>query len=76
MDELIRQLKNPNLPDLPMQMPFRIEMWTADEQHIRWVVACAGTVSIAHGAFDVAIKNHPNERWTLRNGIMVIRKHP
>src|SRR5438477_106562 len=76
MDGLIRQLKNPNLHDIPMQLPFRVEMWTGDGQHIRWVTACAGTVSIAHGAFDAAIKNYPGERWTLRNGILVIREHP
>src|SRR5947199_5082608 len=76
MDALIRQLKNPNLHDIPMQLPFRVETWTGDGQHIRWVTACASTVSIAHGAFDAAIKNYPSERWTLRNGISVIRGYP
>jgi hypothetical protein len=76
MDGLIRQINNPNLHDLPMQMPFRVEMWTGDGQHIRWVTACAGTISIAHGAYDAAVKNFPNERWTLRNGILVVREYP
>jgi hypothetical protein len=47
MDALIRQLSNPNLHDLPINLPYHIEMWTADEQHIRWVIGCASTVSVA-----------------------------
>ena len=76
IDDLIRQINNPNLHDIPMQMPFRVEMWTGDGQHIRWVTSCASTVSIAHGAFEAAIKSHPSERWTLRNGSLVVREYP
>jgi hypothetical protein len=31
---------------------------------------------VAHGAFEAAVQNWPHERFTLRNGTMVIRKHP
>jgi hypothetical protein len=56
-------------------MPFRVEMWDSDDQHIRWVAATCDTVSVAHGAFDAAIKTYPNYRWKLRNGMLVLRKH-
>jgi hypothetical protein len=75
LDGLLRQLSNPNIHDIPFQMPFRIEMWDRHEQHIRWVIAAADTVTVAHGAFDAAVKFYPAQSWTLRNGILVIREH-
>ena len=39
VDELLRQLANPNLHDIPRNLPFRVEMWDQSEQHIRWVIA-------------------------------------
>jgi hypothetical protein len=35
-----------------------------------------GNVLVAHGAFDHTIKSWPDQRFTLRNDIMVIREHP
>jgi hypothetical protein len=40
----------------------------------RWVIAASSSVAIAHAALDVAIANYPGERFTLRNGILVIRR--
>jgi hypothetical protein len=48
VDELLRQLANPNLHDIPRNLP----------------------------ALDAAISNYPDQRFTLRNGILVIRQHP
>lgn len=65
VDDLLRELANPNLPDIPMR----------DQQHIRWVIAATSTIAIGRAAFDVAISTHPHEHLTLRNGAQVIRQH-
>lgn len=75
VDALLRELENPNLHDI-VSMSFRVELWDRNTQHIRWVVAAAGTITVAHAAFDAAVKNWPSERFTLRQGIMLIREHP
>ena len=76
VDELLRQLANPNLHDIPRNLPFRVEMWDQSDQHIRWVIAASAGVAVGHAALDAAIANYPDQRFTLRNGILVIRQHP
>ena len=76
VDDLLRQLANPNLHDIPRNLPFRVEMWDGSDQHIRWVIAAAASVAVGHAAMDAAIANYPDQRFTLRNGILVIRQHP
>ena len=75
IDELLRELANPNLHDIPSRLPFRVEMWDRSEQHVRWVIAATSSVSVGHAALDAAIANYPGERYTLRKGILVIREH-
>lgn len=75
VDELLRQLANPNLHDIPTNLPFRVELWDQNNQHIRWVIAASSSVAIGHAALDVAIASHPQERLSLRNGVLVIREH-
>ena len=75
VDGLLRQLANPNLHDIPTQLPFRVELWDRSDQHIRWVIAASSSVAIGHAALDAAIANFPDQRFTLRNGILVIRQH-
>ncbi len=75
VDALLRELANPNLHDLPMRLPFRVEMWDRNDQHVRWVLAASSSVAIGHAALDAAIANYPGQRCTLRNGILVIREH-
>jgi len=75
IDELLRELANPNLHEIPTRLPFRVEMWDRTDQHIRWVLAATSSVAIAHAALDTAIANYPGQRCTLRNGILVIREH-
>ena len=52
-----------------------MELWDRHDQHIRWVIAASSSVAIGHAALDAAIANYPAQRFTLRNGILVIRKH-
>jgi hypothetical protein len=73
VDELLRQLAKPNLHDIPRNLPFRVEMWDQWDQHIRWVIAASASVAVGHAAMDAAIANYPDPRFTLRNGILVIR---
>jgi hypothetical protein len=75
VDKLLRELANPNLHDIPGNLPFRVELWDRHDQHIRWVIAASASVAIGHAALDTAIASYPDQRFTLRNGILVIRKH-
>jgi hypothetical protein len=75
VDKLLRELENPNLHDIA-NMSFRVELWDRHALHIRWVVAAAGSVFVAQAAFDEAVRNWPDEHFTLRQGIMLIREHP
>jgi hypothetical protein len=75
VDKLLRELANPNLHDIA-NMNFRIELWERHAEHIRWTVAASGSIVLAHAAFDAAVKEWPHERFTLRNGIMLMREHP
>ena len=58
VDELLRQLANPNLHDIPRNLPFRVEMWDCNDQHIRWVIAASASVVVGHAALDAAIANY------------------
>lgn len=61
--------------DIPVNLPLRVELWDRQDQHIRWVIAATSSVSIGHAALDTAIASYPDQRFTLRNGIQVIREH-
>ncbi len=75
IDKLLCELANPDLHDIPMRLPFRVEMWDRSDQRVRWVIAASASVAIGHAALDAAIANYPGQRFTLRNGILVIREH-
>lgn len=75
VDRLLRELANPNLHDIPTRLPFRVELWDRHDQHIRWVIAASASVAVGHAALDAAIAAYPGERFTLRNGILVIRDY-
>ena len=59
IDELLRELANPNLHDIPTRLPFRVELWDRHDQHIRWVIAAASSVAVGHAALDAAIASYP-----------------
>ena len=69
------QTPNPNLHDIA-NMSFRVELWDRHANHVRWVVAAAGSVTVAHAAFEACVQDWPHEHFTLRQGIMLIREHP
>ena len=75
IDKLLRELANPNLHDVPTNLPFRVEMWDRQDKGVRWTVAASTSVAIGHAVLDTAIATYPSERFTLRNGILVIREH-
>jgi hypothetical protein len=75
VDKLLRELANPNLHDI-VNMQNRVELWTADGQHVRWAIAATASVTVGHAAFDAAVANWPHERFTLRQGSLLIREHP
>jgi hypothetical protein len=50
VDELLRQLANPNLHDIPHNLPFRVEMWDRNEQHVRWVISASASCDWARSA--------------------------
>jgi hypothetical protein len=76
VDGLLQQLANPNLHDIPRNLPFRVEMWDQPGQHVRWVISASASVAIGHAALDAAIANYPEQHFTLRDGVLVIRQHP
>jgi hypothetical protein len=75
VDKLLREIENPNLHDI-RNMSFRVELWDQHALHIRWVVAAAGSVFLARAAFDEAVKQWPDQKLTLRNGMLLMREHP
>jgi hypothetical protein len=75
VDRLLRELANPNLHDISSDMPFRVELWDRVSLNRRWVVAATSTVTLGHAAFDGAIANWPDQRFTLRHGIRLISEH-
>jgi hypothetical protein len=75
VDKLLREIENPNLHDIA-NMSFRVELWDRHALRIRWVVAASGSVFLAHAAFEEAVKQWPDQKLTLRNGIMLMREHP
>jgi hypothetical protein len=56
-------------------MSYRIKLWDKYELHIRWTIAAIGHIDLAHAAFDEAVKQWPDQRLTLRQGIRVIQDH-
>ncbi len=70
MDKLLGELAN-----ITASLPFRVELWDRHDQHIRWVIAASSGVAIGHAALDTAIANYPDQRFTLRNSIQVIRQN-
>ena len=76
IDELLRELANPNLHEIFSTSAFQIELWDRNADHIRWVVAATSSITIGHAAFDAAVAQYPKERLSLRKGMTVIREHP
>ena len=76
IDELLRELANPNLHEIFSTRAFQIELWDQRTGRVRWVVAATASITIGHAAFDVAVGQYPDQRVALRKGAMLIREHP
>ena len=74
VNDLLQQLANPNLHDIA-NMAYRVELWDKHADHIRWTVAASGSIVLAHAVFEAGIAEWPHERFTLRQGIMLMREH-
>ena len=75
VDELLRELRNPNLHEIFPVSAFQVELWDRSANELRWVIAACASVTIAHAALDMAIAEYPGQRLTLRKGAMVIREY-
>jgi len=76
IDTLLRELANPNLHEINLATAFRIELWDRyGRDHLRMVIAATSSISVAHAAFDAAVRQYGGERLTLRKGAMVLRSH-
>jgi len=76
IDELLRELANPNLHEIFPVHAFQVELWDRHAQHVRWLVAATASITVGHAAFDAAVSQYDGERLTLRKGALLIREHP
>ncbi len=76
IDELLRELANPNLHEIFSTSAFQVELWDQRTERIRWVVAATASITIGHAAFDAAVSQYPGQRLALRKGVMLIREYP
>ena len=76
IDELLRQLANPNLHEIFSTSAFQVELWDHRAGRIRWLVAATASITIGHAAFDAAVGQYPGQRLALRKGAMLLREYP
>jgi hypothetical protein len=56
-------------------LEFKLEIW--DERgNIERLLARFAVVMVARGAFEIALREYPDRRLTLRHGARVICEHP
>jgi hypothetical protein len=69
--ELLRRVRNPNLPDVAQDFGFKVISCQPGTGTMTRTVAVCANVTIARAAWDCACKIFPNERWILTWGGMV-----
>jgi hypothetical protein len=75
LEEVLRELANPNLHDVNLVTAFKIELWDRyGRDHLRMIIAATSSIAIAQAAFDAAVAQYSGERLTLRKGAMVLRE--
>jgi hypothetical protein len=74
VNRLLRELANPNLHDIPGNFQNRVELWDRHGNHLHWFIAATGNIAVGHAAFEAAVANWPHERFTLRQGALLIRE--
>ena len=50
----------------PFDLPYSVEVWDDNDQHIEELVALTGDYGVARAAYDEAIKRRPGKTITLR----------
>ena len=56
----------------PFDLPYSVEVWDDNDQHIEELVALTGDFGIARAAYDEAIKRRPGRIITLRQKARVL----
>ena len=56
----------------PFDLPYSVEVWDDNDQHIEALVALTGDFGIARAAYDEAIKRRPGRIITLRQKARVL----
>ena len=56
----------------PFDLPYSVEVWDDNDQHIAELVALPGDYGIARAAYDEAIKRRPGRTITLRQKTRVL----
>jgi hypothetical protein len=67
----VLQMANP--PEAGERLPYRIELWDAENgDAVERVLARAANVSLARAIFKAAHEEHPERRITLRRGARIV----
>lgn len=74
LHELLRQIANPNLPEVTRDLPFRVELWEAGGRHVLRLMAACANSTVARAAFQAAIASAPRGYWTLRHGALIVEQ--
>lgn len=69
--ELLRQVHNPNLPDVAKDFGFSVRSTNPDTGGVARTLAVCANITIAIAAWECACKIFPNDRWLLLWGGMV-----
>lgn len=76
IDELLRELANPNLHEIFSTGAFQVEPWDQRAEPIRRGVAAAASITIGRAAFEAEVSQYPGQRLALRKGAMLSREYP
>jgi hypothetical protein len=60
---------------VPVGLNYALEQWDQRKSAHPMDNRRSGSVTVANGAFDAAVKHYPTERWTLWQGIRVLREY-
>lgn len=78
LNELVRQMRNPNVHGLDKELTFRVfQLQVTDQEYPETLrtISMNGNASVARGAFFAAGKAYPNYRWILKWGMMVLERY-
>ena len=59
---------------LPDDLPFTVELWSADFERLEETLARAAGFLTAKAAYEALVKRRPGEALMLRQGARVVRK--